>query len=251
MNPARLADVAPTSARSALLLLALLLFADFAFIVLHCLDAPHRFLKNALLSLNNDRSYPEIYQYLKWLWITLILTYLAVARRSLGYIAWALVFAYFLCDDALSIHERAGRHLSERLAFNPLMGLRSRDLGELTVSVTAGVVLLLPLACAYWRGSRAFRNTSQDILLFIAALVLVGVVADMLHVALHPGPTVASLLLIVEDGGEMLIASLILGYVFLLSVRDADSTSYLCDSIRGVLGATQATHGSSRIKGPG
>jgi hypothetical protein len=243
MNPARLADVAPISERSALMLLALLLFADFAFIVLHYLDAPHRFLKNALLSINNDRSYPELYQYLKWLWITLILTYLAVVRRSLGYIAWALVFAYFLCDDALSIHERAGQHLSERFEFNPFMGLRSRDLGELTVSVTVAAVLLLPLAGAYWRGSRAFRNTSQDVLLFIAALVFVGVVADMLHVALHPGPTLASLLVVVEDGGEMLIASLILAYVFQLSIRGADSTSYLCDSIRGVL-QRRREHGS-------
>jgi hypothetical protein len=37
---------------------------------------------------------------------------------------------------------------------------------------------------------------------------------------------------VIEDGGEMLVASLILWYVFRLSIRDETATSYLCDCLR-------------------
>jgi hypothetical protein len=40
---------------------------------------------------------------------------------------------------------------------------------------------------------------------------------------------------VVEDGGEMLAASLILWYAFLLNMRDDDSRVYIRDLLSGVL----------------
>jgi hypothetical protein len=220
---------------SALLFLILLLFADLAFIVLHSIDILTPFLNNSLLPLGRERGYPEMYQYLKWFWIIILLGCLSISRRSFSYISWGLVFTYFFCDDALSIHERVGNHIAGNLTITPPLGLRLLDLGELAVSAAAGMILLSLVILAYLQGSQAFKKMSQDMLLLILALAFFGVVVDMAHTSIKLGGKVDFILGVIEDGGEMLVASLILWYVFLLSVRDGNATSYLCDFVRVVL----------------
>jgi len=220
---------------SALLFLILLLCADLAFIALHSINTLTPFLNNSLYSLERERSYPEMYQYLKWLWIIILLVYVSILRRSFSYIAWGLVFTYFLCDDALSIHERVGRHVAGSLTLTPPLGLRLQDLGELAVSAAAGMILLSLVIWACLHGSQAFKKMSQDMMLLVLALVFFGVVVDMAHISIELGRKVNFILGVIEDGGEMLVASLILWYVFLLSVRDENATSYLCDFVRVVL----------------
>lgn len=220
---------------SASLFLILLLCADLAFIALHSIDTLTPFLNNSFYSLGRDSGYPEIYQFLKWFWIIILVAYVSILRRSFSYIAWGLVFTYFLCDDALSIHEGVGKHIAENLTLTPPLGLRLQDLGELAVSATAGMILLSLLIWAYRMGSQAFKKMSQDMSLLILALVFFGVIVDMAHISIELGWKVDFILGVIEDGGEMLVASLILWYVFLLSVRDENATSYLCDFVRAVL----------------
>lgn len=87
-----------TSASSFLLLL---LVADFAFIFLHFLLEMTPILNRPLYSLEKDRGYPEFYQYVKELWIIVLLLSVCVRTRAVGYIAWIMLFGYLLCDDAL------------------------------------------------------------------------------------------------------------------------------------------------------
>ncbi len=61
-----------------------------------------------------------------------------------------------------------------------------------------------------------------------------GVVVDMIHIVVPLG-TVSFILGVVEDGGEMLVVSLILWYIFLLNVRGDNAGCYLCDFVRIVL----------------
>jgi len=222
--------------RSASLFLMLLLCADLAFIALYSIDTLTPFLTdNPLYELGRDRGYPELFQYLKWLWIIILLIYVSASSRSLRYIAWGLVFTYFLCDDAFSIHEKIGKHLAENLTLTPPFGLRLRDLGELAVSAAAGVILSSVVIWTYVPGSQSFKKFSQDMLLLILVLAFFGVVVDMVDIAIEWGWTVEVILSVIEDGGEMLVASLIAWYVFLQSVRDEDTGSYLRDLVRLVL----------------
>jgi len=221
--------------RSASLLLILLLSADFAFIALHFVRALTPFLNDTFFSIERDGGYPEMYQYIKWFWIIIMLAYISKLKRSFSYIAWGFVFIYFFCDDVFKVHERVGAYIAGNLTVMPPFGLRLQDLGELAVSTVAGIILLLVVVFAYLNGSQAFKKMSHDMLLLILALVFFGVGVDMAHISIQLGREVSFILGVIEDGGEMLVASLILWYVFWLSVRDQNDTSYLSDFARVVL----------------
>jgi hypothetical protein len=221
--------------RSALLLLVLLLSADTAFIVLHCLNIVVPGLKIPLLSLETDQSYGEFYQYIKWLWIIIILVFVSSKKNSKQYLAWVVVFAYFLLDDALQVHERVGEIIARKLDFMPRLGLQQQDLGELAVSLMVGTLLIIPLSWLYTTGTRVFRKVSQDILLLILVLIFFGVAVDMLHSAMDFGTAIGLLIGLIEDGGEMITVSFILWYVYLMLVLENEPDRYLCDCCRMIL----------------
>ncbi|GEM_PF-423035 len=237
MNPGK-----PTFARlehfhvhSASLLLVLLLCADLAFIVLHSVNVLSPLLNNPLLSLQKDNGYPEFFQYIKWSWIIALLTYVSITRRSLNFSAWGVFFTYLLFDDALAIHEKVGERIARNLTMIPPLGLRLQDIGELAVTGVAGAFLLSFVLVSYRYGPKTFRKMSHDLFPLIFALAFFGVFVDMLHISIQPGWKTNQVLTVIEDGGEMIIASIICWYIFLLSVRDENVTTYLFDFIHSVL----------------
>ncbi|MFO7662038.1 MAG: hypothetical protein R6X18_05535 [Chloroflexota bacterium] len=156
---------------SASLLLLLLLSADVIFIALHIINRQTPLLDSRLYRLDIDLSYSEFYQYLKYLWtIILFVTVMSVTKIK-SYIAWIVVFAFFLGDDAFRIHENLGLIISENTEFNPPFEMRPRDVGELVVFGSLGIVLSGVLAWSYFRGSAVFRKVSNDLLLFVISLV--------------------------------------------------------------------------------
>jgi len=220
--------------RGASAFLVLLVLGDLAFILLHFVNELTPTSRN-LLSIAKDRSYAELYQYVKFLWIITLLAKIARDRKTVHYVTWVLVFTYFLFDDALKIHELGGDFIAEKLDFTPPLGLRLEDIGELVVSATAGVGLLALVMWTYKSGSVVFRKISQDIALLILLMVIAGVVVDMLHSAIKVGGAVGFALGVIEDGGEMLAASLILWRIFLSNVRGDIADSYLSDGVRTAL----------------
>ena len=76
-----------------------------------------------------------------------------VRRHNALYLAWAVLFSYFMLDDSLNIHEMLGWPVAERLELVPAFGLRAKDFGEFAVSLIAGVVLLGLIALCYWRSA--------------------------------------------------------------------------------------------------
>ena len=218
--------------RSASIFLLLLISGDLIFILLHFLNTFALSRPYHLYNISEDRSYAEIYQYLKFWWIAALLLLIAWKNREWRHIAWGAVFLYFLADDSLQIHERGGLFIGPSLSFFPTFGLRLQDLGELAVSSIAAIPLLIFLLFAYRGGSQVFRKISQDIVLLILPLVFFGVVVDMAHQAIKGGGQVDFILGIVEDGGEMLSVSLLAWYFFLLSVRTDLRECYLFDFVR-------------------
>jgi hypothetical protein len=132
------------SVESAFLFLIVILLGDLVYIVLHIITVFTPLLSNRMLRIDTDKGYAEMYQYLKFFWIVLLLIYLSLKNRTFCYAAWALVFTYFLFDDALCIHEKGGRLIASRLDIVPLFGLGLKDYGELSVSVMASVLLAVP-----------------------------------------------------------------------------------------------------------
>ena len=206
--------------RAVLLLLALVISIDLAFIALHSINEFSPLLNNRLYSLEKDLGFAEMYQYVKWFWIILLLTYTSITRRSFCFIAWVLVFSYFLLDDALSLHETVGLLISRNLGITPILGLRPEDYGELAVSAAVGLLLLSFVTWAYVKGGQAFRKMSRDLLLLILILAFFGVVVDMVHVVSYQSDLdmTSFFLAVLEDGGEMIVGSLIFCYLFLVAI---------------------------------
>lgn len=182
---------------------------DVAFIQLHRL-----YLQDILgvgFSIENERGYAEYYQHLKELAVALIALALMIKSTDALYLCWTLLFTYLFVDDSFEIHESFGLQLSRNLNFTSAYGLRAQDFGELIVSGVAGLSFAVLLAISFSRGKKRAIHESKVLLAMLLALAFFGVLVDMVHIRVS-GPW-SYRLGIVEDGGEMLVISIILWYV--------------------------------------
>lgn len=195
------------------LFLWLCLSADIAFIILHILFKTN-FLSSTLYSVKRDLGYAEFYQYIKFLWIIIIFLYLSQKLNYWGHVSWAVTFLYFLADDTFQLHEDVGRLIANHLTFTPPLNLRLQDFGELIVYAIAGIILMLGIAIAYRKGSQSFKNLSHDFLFLTAFLIFFGVFLDVAEIASNWGIFIKETLGLFDDGGELVIVSIMLWYVF-------------------------------------
>ena len=191
-------------------LLSLLLFIDITFIAVH-LWLWSRGQLSTQLSIESDGSIPEIFNYLKWAASAVACAYAFSRSREPLYLAWAMLFFYFLLDDANRIHEQLGTRLEMAFDLGPALGLRGQDFGELAVSLPVGAVLLGVMAVVYWKAdnSDGSKRFTQRQLPWLAVLIFCGVVVDMLHsqIGIFGLPTLTRIFGVIEDGGEMIAAS--------------------------------------------
>jgi hypothetical protein len=205
-------------------LLLLLILTDLGFIVLHILHTYTPFFADLSFSIERDRGYAEIFQYIKESWIAALLFILATRKRSLLYFGFSLLFAYFLVDDSFQLHESLGRVVADFIPFAPgKIGLRRKDFGELIVSGCFGALFFTLIAIGYYRSDRATKRVSRVIVTMILLLAFFGVPIDILHTILwikEAGPILE--MGMIEDGGEMLVMSVITWFVFRLDPTDEE-----------------------------
>lgn len=176
-------------------------------------------MDNPLLSLEQDRGAAEFYQYIKEFWIAILLLAAFRKTRTIGFGLWAILFMYLLLDDALSIHEKVGGLIAGHIDFAARLGFGPQHLGELVVSAVAGTVLLSSLILPYLHGSTTYRQISRHLFSLILALAFFGVFIDALHVIV-PWEALYGFFGILEDGGEMVVMSVVVWYVYLLNTID-------------------------------
>jgi hypothetical protein len=201
-------------------LLILLLIADGVFILLYIVYLYTELLPSSLYSLTRDRGYAEFYQYTKELWIACLLLFMGIKQRRGLYYAFSLLFLYFLIDDAFEFHEGFGKFLSDFLNFQPALGLRSVDFGELLVSALFGLLLFLSIALAYVLSDRPARRIAHYLIVLVVLISIFGVLLDMIEVVIA-SPEAARILTIIEEGGEMLLMSVTTWFVFRLKINAA------------------------------
>lgn len=195
-------------------LLYLFLATDLVFIILHFLYVYTDFVSNSAFSLAQERGYAEILQYIKEYWIALLFGVLAVRQRSVLYLGWSLLFFYLLLDDSLTIHETLGENARVRLGLQPMFNLRAKDFGEVLVSVCVGLFFLFFLAISYRFAKGIPRQTSKYLIIMLFALAVFGIAVDMLHSLLRFSLFWEPLLAMLEDGGEMVVMSVIAWFVY-------------------------------------
>ncbi|HEY6919624.1 MAG TPA: hypothetical protein VI412_10185 [Tabrizicola sp.] len=172
-------------------------------------DVPH------LLRISDDWALPESFNYLKWLIIILALTRVALRDRWWTPCAWALVFLLILADDSLQVHETFGRLIAESANLQAGFMVEASDLGELVVFGLMGLSVLLLTGASFTSAGARSRGLSIFYGLIIVGLGFFGVGIDFIHQAVvydgtaHPALDFwKHVFAMIEDGGEMLVASL-------------------------------------------
>lgn len=230
---------APTLAyntqQAGLCLLLLFVSADFIFIILH-ISSKAGFLSEQF-DITQDRGYAELFQYAKEFWCVVLFVLIARQTRTTSYLVWASFFSYVLLDDMLLIHERGGKIIATYGHFVPFAGLKAKDFRELVMMMIAST-LFLAIGLAYRYSTSTFRKVSLDTLLLIAGLAFFGVAMDMLHSMIYGiigtglvGKILGGTVGLIEDGGEMLVMSLIVWYIF-LRVTQQNSSFFLWQWLR-------------------
>jgi hypothetical protein len=190
--------------------LFLLLIADLSFMLIHIVYKMD-LISNSLFSIEKDHGYAEVYQYIKEFWIVVLLFITAIKRTHIIYFAWSSLFMYLLLDDSLQIHEKFGSYVVNYFNYQPMFSLRAQDFGELSVSMLFGFLLFTFIGISYLLSDHIAKKISKHLFILVMSLAFFGVLVDMLHIAIPWGKSIFGL---IEDGGEMLIMSIIVWYTF-------------------------------------
>lgn len=165
-----------------------------------------------MYSITLNGGYSEIFQYIKEFLIVILLLMLAFDRKQPIYLAWSLLFLYILIDDSMQLHENISAYLAQTFDFKPMFRLKAVDFGELAVSAFFGGILFTLVGLAYWLTNAVVKQITKGLLLLVLSLAFFLVVVDMIH---SMTPRGKSLFALIEDGGEMLIMSAIVYYIYL------------------------------------
>lgn len=165
----------------------------------------------------------NVLTYGKWLLCVVFLLLAWRAVRQPVLLGLAAIFLAILLDDSLQLHERLGTTLALAWELPEAWGLRPDDLGELVVWALFGGSCLVVFLAGYRASAAAWRRTGEVFLLGFLALAACGIALDMLHVMTFPlaaageaGRVLKFAVGLAEDGGEMIVASLITAYAHAL-----------------------------------
>lgn len=201
-----------------------LLGMDFAFVVASLMRSHINFPNGEyMLSIGADRGYPELFQYVKFAAIIVLLGISAISERSAAIGGWAVIFTILLLDDGLSIHERGGEKLAEWFSIQPMFHLRSVDYGEIMVFAVWGIISVVILTLTYRKNrSVTDKRFLKGLLLSLFGLAVFGGVFDMLHIIVKSirGSSLGedNIFDAIEDGGEMVVVSLALAFVYQMTL---------------------------------
>ncbi len=203
--------------------LYLLLIADLMFIIFHIghlltTDKVTLAAQNhSPFALGKDLGLAESFMYVQEYWTVLLFLVLAFQKRKIIFLGWSLLFLFIMFDDIFQLHEHAGYTISAWLELLPVSFLRANDLGELVFYILVGMVFLLLLVVPYLLTDRETRQLSNQFLVLMGLLIFCGVVLDMFQLMFVKQKVMFDIVGILEDGGELVVISVICWYTYVLS----------------------------------
>jgi hypothetical protein len=161
------------------------------------------------LDISEDHGLPEIFNYAKWFVIVTCLVATFRRTRVPLFASLAAIFLLVLLDDSLGIHEHVGDRLVNLTGWD--------QLGELIAFTGLGMISLAILIPGLWNLPSAVWPQAVRFIGVLLGLALCGVVIDFAHASIEllglpMGRLSDRVLGLVEDGGEMLLASLATAY---------------------------------------
>lgn len=164
-----------------------------------------------VLRISEDRSIPEMFNYLKWLVIVVGLTKVAFRDQWLVPAGWATVFLLLLLDDSLQLHETVGVLIAETFQLQDDALLQAGDSGELIYAGVMGGLVALLAGSSLLKSDPRSRQLSLAYILVIVAFGFFSVVVDAVQRgiinAFPEHGLLQDIAAVLEEGGEMFVAS--------------------------------------------
>ncbi|MBL4767572.1 MAG: hypothetical protein JKY94_07630 [Rhodobacteraceae bacterium] len=196
--------------------LVALIFVDLILIALHIGAGAYFDKIPTLLNIAFDYSLGEFFGYAKWAAIIVLLWIVSRRTGNPALLACAALFAVMLADDSLRIHEQLGEVAVNAEVVGTASWANRQSLGEIAVWAALALLLFPVVLFGFVKSTRQQWVPALRFLGLICLFVVFGGVIDALHqpVANLPfGPQLADL---VEDGGEMIVGSLIVAHAVAL-----------------------------------
>ena len=173
-------------------------------------------LQDRRFNMNFERSYGEFFEYSKALLAAglAMLTYFRL--RQAIYIATACVLLIVLLDNALAGHENGGRFLSVALGLPAVGTGGAHETGELVFFLIEGVCILALFTVGLVRSEASHLGIGLVYVILVGLLGSLAVGLDALDSMLFGSAFfVQQVGIIIEDGGELVILTLLLGANFI------------------------------------
>jgi len=203
-------------------LLFSLLVVDALFIFFHILKYSTGYVSSYLFDIDQNKGYAEIYQSIKELWIVMILFYFALKRRKAIYWAWIIIFSVLLLNDVMIYHENIAGNLSDYLfSAHELRKVREK-LGEIVVYAAIGFPLLLFMRAVHSRADQDDKDISGKLTRLFIILMIFVVFVDLVYFGVQlfvDWDVLLYGLVAIEEAGEMIMISIIYGFLFSLSLK--------------------------------
>lgn len=197
------------NARALILLLAL----DAVVIGLHVSTGVLMPRIPEVLNITTEFGLAESIGYAKWLAIVAVLLMAWTLTGSRVLFPFAVIFAVMLADDMLQLHEHIGHRLATRQLVSAMGPLRPHEVGEIIGYAALFLPLMPPLLRAWSQSGERGHHLTGSLLGLILIFGVFGVVIDALHPVFGGTRIADALLYLVEDGGEIVVSSVILAHV--------------------------------------
>jgi len=189
----------------------LLLTIDILFLILHYLNVNTDLISNKNYILNSDTGYPEMYQYIKEIWIIILLLILIIKLRLSMLFIWFLIFLYLFLDDFFYFHEKLGGILlgKELIKHSITNYQNAYHYGQLIYGTIVGVLFTIIIIFFYYFSSNDIKKLSKYLIFSLFILYLFAVLIDFFKGLSH-----WEVLNYLEEGGENILMSLITCILF-------------------------------------
>jgi hypothetical protein len=204
----------------AYVLLLVLLFSDVALIVLHAFNGSAMGINGhaprELFRIDAQYGLGSLLMFVKWAIIIVLLSEIKYLRRDRAFDFWKYLFFYVLLDDIFELTTHGGRWMATLFSFDEFMGLTPADYGKFAFAIGGGLIVSGFLGYLLRRSSRAFVSASFVIFVLLSGFAFFAVFFDIVHTFFDKDPRLEFPLGMLEEGGEMIVVSFLVAYIFYL-----------------------------------
>jgi hypothetical protein len=217
--------------RLASVLLAVMLSLDASIIAADLATAFGKYIglaydRDPRLSVTLDFGYGECFNYLKETVIVAAVLMLFARTGQVIYLVLSLLFLFLLLDDSLQFHERSGYWIAAAVPLKAAGGLEPNDVGELIYWSGLGSAVAVALLVGFICSSRTTWRVAAAFLGLVALLSFFGIAMDAMHSKFGVlNRELMYVLGVSEDGGEMMILSIICAFSIDIACRDLPQES--------------------------